>query len=169
MWTCVVYTCLTSSLCFPLLSCSDWNTASHSRGAFLFGHGFLHSLFEMMKSSETAKDWMATGWARTHMSGCCCWSMWWDIYRIAQLMKPCGPVIKTGPVLPPSGDWVQQLFLSVYALQTWRASRICATQEKLMESSCSRIQLFVFLLKDAEDGREVVCTLHHIHVYNVEK
>lgn len=120
-----------------------------------------------MKSSLTARDWMTTGWARTHLSGRCCWSMLWDISRIAQLMEPCGPLIKIGPVLPPSGDWVQHLFVSVYALQTWRASRICATQEKLMESSCSPIRLFVFLLKNAKDGREV-CALHHIHVYNVK-
>lgn len=36
-----------------------------------------------------------------------------------------------------------------------------------MESSCSPIRLFVFLLKNAKDGREV-CALHHIHVYNVK-
>lgn len=77
--------------------------------------------------------------------------------------EACGPVIKTEPVLPPSGGWVQHLFLSVCALQTWRESRICARQEKLMESACSQIRLFVFLLKDAKDGREV-CALHHIHV-----
>lgn len=80
---CVFYTHL------PLLSCSYWNAASHSCGTFLFGHGFLHSLFKMMTSSLTARDWMATSSARTHLSDCCCRSMLWGISRIAQLMEPC--------------------------------------------------------------------------------
>lgn len=150
----------------PLFSCGYWNTASHPCGTFLFGHGFLHSFFKMMKSCLTAREWKTRGWARNNLSGYCCWSTLWDISRTAQLMERCGPLIKIGPVLPPSGDWVQRLFVLVYALQTWRASRICATPDKLMESSFLRIRLYVFCCR-MQKMREV-CALHHYNVYKVK-
>lgn len=121
---------LTSFLHFLPLSRSHWNAASHSCGTFLFCHGCLHSLLEMKKSTLPAKDWMATSWARTHLFGCRCWSMLWNRSRIAQPMKPCGPVIKNGPVLPPSGDWEQHLLpFSVCTTDMKGIQNLCHTEE----------------------------------------
>lgn len=39
-----------------LQSCGNWVAASHCRGGFLFGHGFLHCLLEMIASDWTGKD-----------------------------------------------------------------------------------------------------------------
>lgn len=89
----------------PLLSCSYWNTAPHPCGTFLFGHGFLHSLFKMMNSCLTASgmedhklgtDLSVLVLLGIHVVG--------HIEDCTELMEPCGPLIKIGPVLPPSGD-----------------------------------------------------------------
>lgn len=63
------FLCLCSESSISLLSRSNWDTASHCRGDFLFGHGFLRCLLEMIRARL---DWKWLDGCRLGMDSSLC-------------------------------------------------------------------------------------------------
>lgn len=89
---------------YLILSCNNWDKASHRCGDFLLDHGLLCHLPEMIVTLDWT-DWVAAGWERTHLCG--------PVSILAMGVaskwqtKPLlgfWTLVNIKPVLPPSGD-----------------------------------------------------------------
>lgn len=112
-----------------LLSRSNWDPASHCCCNFLFGHGFLRCLLEMMRISPDWKrlhghwGWTPScGYVLIHVVGHLGLHDWWNSI---DSVDPCE---RLGQCCPPlvTGYSISSLNI-VCALQTWRASWIYLT------------------------------------------
>lgn len=158
MLSCVLldlYACIWPFFCSPsqpslsVLSRSNWDTASHCCGNFLFGHGFLRRLFQMMRVSP---DWKRLHGHRLAMDSTLWWHAnpccgthqglhnWWNRFDY------CGPMWKMDQCCPllVTGYGIPSLNI-VCTLQTWRTIlKLWHRGEQLLVSFCRVMLLVVY-------------------------